>query len=174
VNTWTLRTSGGRHVITASDANEHEWTAAFWSLFPTDEKRFVKLVRRDGIFVSVDLDFEPVTCIQPQYGGVEAERLARLLHPASARLDRLYGSADVTVDAAALDRFRADLLAWNDEYRNAVERCASRLPQPPHGCKWHSDSGGIMITHEAGGWPAPEWLTYRLWRNDLGYMPSSE
>jgi hypothetical protein len=170
---WTLRT--WTHEFTATENDREQWTAAFWALFPADDQAFVELVRTAGIFASVTLEFLPEAVVQPEYGGVPAHKLSRLLtsDAVSSYLDRMYGPKP-TVDEASLARFRRDLDAWHREYRVAVERCAMRLPRPPNGFTWVPDTGGLILTRDAGGWSAPEHLTYRLWRQDLGFMPLSE
>jgi hypothetical protein len=172
-----VETSSWRsHEFIATESNREHWTADFWALFPADEDSFIELVRTTGISASVTLDFEPEAVVQPEYGGVAANKLSRLLlsDQTSSYLDRLYGPRDTNVDEAALALFKRDLAAWESEYRVAADLCALRLPQPPGGFVWIPDMGGVIMTREAGGWNAPEHLTYRLWRRDLGYMPTSE
>jgi hypothetical protein len=164
------------HEFTATETNREQWTAAFWALFPSDEETLVKLVQSTGISAAVSLDFEPKALVQPEYGGVAAHRLSRLLlsDTESSHLDRLYGPREVSIDDGALAQFKRDLAKWQREYKIAADRCSTRLPHPPLDFVWIPDMGGIIWTREVGGWSAPEQLTFRLWRHNLGYMPASE
>lgn len=143
--------------------------ASYWSQFPESEAGFLSHVRDPGIRASVELEFSPDTNIKSQYGGRSSAKLRRLV-----RRVREGHDLPEDLDRKALRAFEADQEAWNEEYRAAVDRAKEKLPPPVFGCRWVRDHGGLIATRRAGGRSVPARLSFRLWRDDLGYMPMSE
>lgn len=141
----------------------------FWSRFPETEAEFMAHVRDPGIHASVKLEFSPDTRVKSQYGGRSASKMRRLV-----QRWRADGEIPDDVDRDAVRKFESDVEAWDEEYREAVERARASLPEPPFGCHWSRNTGGLLTTRRAGGRSVPTSLSFRLWRNDLGYMPGSE
>ena len=155
-----------RHPVNqAPDGNR----ASYWSQFPESEAEFLSHVRNPGIRASVDLEFSPETNVKSEYGGMSSAKLRRLV-----RRVREGHDLPEDLDREALRAFEADQEAWNEEYRVAVDRAKEKLPPPVFGCRWVRDHGGLIATRRAGGRSVPARLSFRLWRDDLGYMPMSE
>jgi hypothetical protein len=153
--------------IQASEVTRERWTAAFWALFPASEEAFTAWVRGRGIGVSIDFDFKPTRVAAAKYGGVPLSELDRYV-----RRDLERGP--LPTDQLSYARFKPDKQQWDHDWRAAVEEHETRLPGPPFGFSWRPDRGGVFLSRNVGGWEIPLRLQYRLWRDDLGYMLSSE